>query len=412
MPTLNIACKIDQRSIEKYVKEQKTLGNRITLSDQACSGLKLAINNKSCSWTYAYRKRGYVDGGKRHPQRTMKLGDPFVLSPAEARLSAETIKAQVRAGDDPAVIQRFAKRLRLAEEARKKNCSEWLTRYATGSMGAGKTKYQRDELRNVRLALQELELTESYPESFTPRHIRDLVDLHQARPATGRQRLGALSRFLDYLLEEEVLQSNPAMSLKKRRRPKPPAPRVNFFSAEELRALWNAETLKPQYLRYLKFMITTPLRAGEAADLSWNSVDIRRAEIILTSKDTKNSEHFVMPLSSLALSVIEDEHEAHERLVFPLSKLSGAEMTAWSHFNKSVRNASGVSNFILHDLRRTFSTLMAENSDVSENIIDSLLNHKQSVTRGGVIAHYQQAKHLEKRRAVMAQWSQLLEAWL
>ena len=80
-----------------------------------------------------------------------------------------------------------------------------------GSMGAGETKYQRDELRNVRLALQELELTEAYPESFTPRHIRDLVDLHQARPATGRQRLGAFSRFLDYLLEEEVLQSNPAM---------------------------------------------------------------------------------------------------------------------------------------------------------------------------------------------------------
>ena len=119
-----------------------------------------------------------------------------------------------------------------------------------------------------------------------------------------------------------------------------------------------------------------------------------------------------MPLSSLALSVIEDEYEAHEPLVFPLSKLSGAEMTAWSHFNKSGRNSSGVSNFILHDLRRTFSNLMAENSDVSENIIDSLLNHKQSVTRRGVMAHYQKAKHLEKRRAVMTQWSQLLEAWL
>jgi hypothetical protein len=55
---------------------------------------------------------------------------------------------------------------------------------------------------------------------------------------------------------------------------------------------------------------------------------------------------------------------------------------------------------------------MAENTDVAESIIDSLLNHKQSATRGGVIRHYQQAKHLEKRRAVMEQWSQLLEMWL
>jgi len=89
MQTLNITCKIDQRSIDKYVKEQRALGSRITLSDQACAGLKLVINNRSCSWTYAYRKRGYVDGGKRHAQRTMKLGDPISMSPPEARLAAE-----------------------------------------------------------------------------------------------------------------------------------------------------------------------------------------------------------------------------------------------------------------------------------------------------------------------------------
>jgi integrase len=86
-------------------------------------------------------------------------------------------------------------------------------------------------------------------------------------------------------------------------------------------------------------------------------------------------------------------------------------MTSWSHFNRCVRTASGINCFILHDLRRTFSTLMAENTDVSESIIDSLLNHKQSATRGGVIRHYQQAKHLEKRRAVMAKWGELLEVW-
>ena len=46
-------------------------------------------------------------------------------------------------------------------------------------------------------------------------------------------------------------------------------------------------------------------------------------------------------------------------------------MTSWSHFNRCVRTASGINHFILHDLRRTFSTLMAENTDVSENIIDA-----------------------------------------
>ncbi|MDB4235120.1 hypothetical protein N9828_01355, partial [bacterium] len=88
------------------------------------------------------------------------------------------------------------------------------------------------------------------------------------------------------------------------------------------------------------------------------------------------------------------------------------QMSAWSHFNRCVRKASGIDNFILHDLRRTFSTLMAEHTDASESIIDSLLNHKQSATRGGVMRHYQKAKNLEKRRDVMALWGKLLEEWV
>ena len=412
MPSLNITCKIDQRSIDKYVKEQKALGDRVTLSDQACSGLKLVINSRSCSWTYAYRKRGYTDGGKRHAQRTMKLGDPISMSPPEARLAAETVKALVRAGDDPASTQRSAERLRLAEASKKQTYTAWLARYATERMRDGHDKYQRDELRNVRFALQELDLVDAYPEECAPRHIRELADMHRERPATGRQRLGAVSRFLDYLLDEEVLQSNPCVSVSKRRRPKPPPPRMNFYSPDDLRALWNADGLKLQYQRYLRFMITTPLRAAEGSELAWGQIDADRAEISLSSDDTKNSEHFIMPLSPMAVSVIGSDHLTHDCLVFPLSARRGEKMTSWSHFNRCVRTASGINNFILHDLRRTFSTLMAENTDVSESIIDSLLNHKQSATRGGVIRHYQQAKHLETRRSVMKEWGQLLEGWI
>ncbi|WP_341199186.1 integrase arm-type DNA-binding domain-containing protein, partial [Lentibacter algarum] len=278
---MNVSCKIDQRSIEKYIKEQRALGDRVTLSDQVCAGLKLVINSQSCSWTYAYRKRGYRDGGSRHPQRTMKLGDPVSMSPSEARLAAETIKAQVRAGEDPALATRTKERERKAEEARKRACAEWLEIYSAQQMQLGKTKYQRDELRNIRLALNELTLMEAYPEEITSKHIRDLSDLHHARPATGRHRLGAISRFLDYLLDEEVINANPVASVSKRRKPKPPPPRENYFTPEQLAALWNIEGLKPSYQRYLRFMITSPLRANEAAKLTWDQVDRDRSEVRL-----------------------------------------------------------------------------------------------------------------------------------
>ena len=411
MPTKNIKCKIDQRSIEKYLKEQRLLGERITLSDQVCSGLKLAINNKSCSWTYAYRKRGYIDGGKRHPQRTIKVGDPMSMSPAEARLAAETIKSQIRAGEDPALTLRANDQMRRSEEAQKKTCSQWLERYTREQMKSGQTKYKQDEVRNVLFVLQELALLDAYPDAITPRHMRDLADMYRERPATGRQRLGAMSRFLDHLLDEEVVTTNSVVAVSKRRKPKPPPPRENFFSPEQLASLWHADGLKPTYQRFLRLMISTPLRAGEAARLRWDQVDEDRSELHFTHDDTKNSEHFVMPLSEIAAKVVWADHQEQDQLVFPLSSLDGAQMSAWSHFNRCVRKASGIDHFILHDLRRTFSTLMSEHTDVSESLIDSLLNHKQSATRGGVMRHYQKAKNLEKRRDVMAQWGKLLEEW-
>ena len=80
-----------------------------------------------------------------------------------------------------------------------------------------------------------------------------------------------------------------------------------------------------------------------------------------------------------------------------------------SHFNASIRKSTGLQNFNLHDLRRTFSTLVAEHSEFGESVIDGLLNHKQSVTRSGAIRHYQMAKHLKRRREVMDWWGTFLQ---
>ena len=411
MSSKSISCKIDQRAIEKHAKLQSQLGERVTLSDTVCSGLKLVINNQSASWTYAYRKRGYAEGGKRHPQRTLKVGDPTTLSPAEARVRVDQVKAMVREGGDPAVEQRRAQAEQRADEARRKTLRQWVDRYAAAEMKDGASKYQRDEIRNIRFGLDEIGNLDAFPSDLSSKDIRSLIALHEARPATARQRFGAISRFLDYLLDEEVIAINPASSVSKKRRPKPPQHRSNFYTFKQLRRLWHADGLKPEYQRYLRFLITSPLRAMEGANLRWEQVDLNRKEIRLGAEDTKNSEAFIMPINGIALEVIGEACD-DTTLVFPLSRRSGGQMKSWSHFNTKVREASGVQEFILHDLRRTFSTLMAENTDVSETLIDGLLNHKQAATRSGVIRHYQQAKHVEQRRKVMAAWGELLAGWV
>jgi len=407
MSTIHL--RIDKKAIEKAIKDQRSMSGRLYLADTDCKGLRLAINSQTASWTYAYRKRGFDFGGTRFPMRTLKLGDVVTMTPTEARFAAEQVKALVRDGGDPAVELREAQRNQLNASDADRPTSWWLNIYVTSELGDD-TRHKRYEASHVRLGLAELDIHSQPPASITEDHMKDLLQQHRDRPATARHRFGAMSRFLDFLQDQKVIQANPAQGVSKKRRPKPPAPRNTFYEVDVLNRLWNPEhPLKDVYLRYLRFLITTPLRAEEAAELKVEQVNASRMEISLSAAVTKNSEAFVMPLSRLAEQQLKIETKTQDQRVFQLSSKGGEPMRSWSHFNASVRKSTGVQNFNLHDLRRTFSTLVAEHSEFGESLIDGLLNHKQSVTRSGAIRHYQMAKHVKRRREVMDWWGTFIQ---
>jgi len=407
MSTIHL--RIDKKAIEKAIKQQRDMNTRLFLADTDCRGLRLVVNSRSASWTYAYRKRGFDFGGKRFPMRTLKLGDVVTMTPQEARFEAEQIKALVRDGEDPAAERREKRNERQNASDADRPLNWWLDMYVRAELGDD-TRHKKYEASHVRLGLAELGVHGQPPASINEDHIKDLLRLHRNRPATARHRFGALSRFLDFLQDRKVIQTNPAQGVSKKRRPKPPAPRSTFYDVDVLSKLWNPnKPLKDVYLRYLRFLITTPLRAEEAAEITVGQVDLLRMEVSLAAAVTKNNEAFVMPLSVLAKQQLQIDLKTPDQRVFQLSNKDGEPMRSWSHFNTSVRKSTGLHNFNLHDLRRTFSTLVAEHSEFSESLIDGLLNHKQSVTRSGAIRHYQMAKHLKRRREVMDWWGAFLQ---
>ena len=402
-----IHCNIDRRAIEKATKQRKALGTKVTLVDP--SGLRLAINAQSASWTYNYRRRGVDYYGKRHPQKTIKVGDPVTMTPQEARFRVEEIKAEVRAGGDPVYTIEQAKLKAERADFKQRASSFWLETYRVAFLGDG-SKHKNDEFMHARTALFELNLLEAPPQSISAKALRELVMLHEAKLSTGRHRFGALSRFLDFLVDEDVIEHNPARDLSRRHRPKTPKPRDTFYSIDELKKLWQPrEKLSSNYLLFVRFMIACPLRMSEAANLTVNEVLLPEKEIRLSSSMTKNSESFSMPLTGLMIEQLNFDNSDNASRLFQLSSKVGQPMSAWSYFNKTVRVSTGVLEFNLHDLRRTFSSLMSEHSDFSESLVDSLLNHKRSATRQGVMRHYQHAKNLKQRREVMEWWCDFLE---
>ena len=405
MPTIN--CHIDRRTIETATKQQRELGAKITLVDP--SGLRLAINARSASWNYNYRKRGLDYNGKRHPQRTLRLGDPKVMTANEARLRVEEIKAEVRNGGDPA-----AALARKADENRQyeflqRPLSIWLDQYQQKILGDA-SKHKREEYMHAKNALNKLGIQNAPPSQITGRVIREITSIYIDQPSTARHRFGALSRFLDYLVDEEVIDRNPAKDISRRYKPKTPAPRKTYYSIQQLQKLWFPENeLREDYRRFLRFMIICPLRMTEASELTGHNLFPDQKELRLSSEATKNNEAFTLPIPLKAIELLKCTNGDSSERCFQLSSKNGAPMKAWSYFNKAVRRASGVTEFNLHDLRRTFTSLLSEHSPFSESLIDSLLNHKRSSTRTGVMRAYQHAKNLKQRREIMEWWSEFLE---
>jgi len=402
-----IKCHIDRREIDKAIKLQRALRSKITLVDP--TGLRLAINNASASWNCNYRRRGFDFGGKRHPQRTLKLGDLSALTPNEARVKMEEIKAEVRNGGDPAKRIEIEKRKSREQEFKDRSLSVWLEEYRHNVLGT-ETKYKNTEFQHARLALQELNVLRSTASALTVPLLRKLATIHHEKPATGRQRFGSLSRFIEFLVSEDVMPSNPAKNVPRWQRPKLPSPRDTVYNLNELRQLWSPKNdIRKDYLTFVRFMMLMPLRAGEAANLTCDNVFLDEKELRFSSQDTKNKQFFVLPLSSISIDLINVGTTRNKNKIFTLSSRDGEPMKAWSFFNQKVREATGVSNFNLHNFRRTFSSLISEHSDFSESLVDSLLNHKRSQTRQGAIRHYQHAKNVKQRREVMDWWNNFLE---
>ena len=132
-------------------------------------------------------------------------------------------------------------------------------------------------------------------------------------------------------------------------------------------------------------------------------------ELRLSPTATKNNEPFTLPIPRVAIDLLSATNVDQSGRYFQLSSKLDEPMKAWSYFNKAVRRATGISEFNLHDLRRTFTSLLSEHSPFSESLLDSLLNHKRSSTRTGVMRAYQHAKNVKQRREIMEWWGEFLE---
>jgi integrase len=181
--------------------------------------------------------------------------------------------------------------------------------------------------------------------------------------------------------------------------------RDRVLSDQELKAIWNAAAeIGGHYATIVKLLVLTGQRRGEIATLqtSWIQTD----RINLPKEIVKNGRPHTFPIGVLSVTFLTQPMNTHQPASGYIFLQKAKLFSDWSKSKILLDQISGITNYCLHDLRRSFATNMAK-LGVRIEVIERLLNH-QSGTFRGVVGTYQRYDFWPEMRDAVDRY----EAWL
>ena len=213
-------------------------------------------------------------------------------------------------------------------------------------------------------------------------------------PAARNSVRSSLSAFFNWAIREGLRETNPVTGTGTA----PQASRERVLTDAELAAIWNAAA-GDQFGDIVRLLILTGQRRDEIGHLRWS--EISGTSIVLPPERTKNKRQHVVPLSPLAVEIIERQTRRKGRdLIFG----SGAGgFSGWGYSKARFDASLPIASWRLHDLRRTCATGMAEHG-VAPHVIEAVLNHV-SGHKAGVAGIYNRATYAAECRAALERWA-------
>jgi integrase len=393
----------------------RTSGARHVMTDKRCAGLMLITGATSQTWSVGYRPRG-VDPmtGKRLPMKALTIGTPATHSPDQALAEALRAKGSAKIGGDPvadrkaAIAEAALARVATVERAMADYLAVLPTKEKRGG-GRISENWVREQAAHLGYAVAALGIASAPIASVDVRTVRQLQ-----HGGAYRHRFGALNRFLDWCVHEDRIAFNPCASIGRAYRPSAARRRERTPSLKELAMIWTAaeSALAPAFRDFTRFAICIPARRGEIATMDWRHVDLDAKVWRQPGRLTKNRDAHELRLHPLALEILARRHEAAGRpsvgLVFPAPR-SMKPIGVFSEMLRALhRAAPAVERWAYHDIRRSFATALGRLGEDAEGVIDAVLNHRQSATRGGVLGVYNKSTRLPAQAAALERWGALL----
>ena len=296
--------------------------------------------------------------------RRVKLGTYPALSLADARRKAHTLKAdpETQAAD---ITFREAVDLFLAT-----HCKGYRARVLAETERMLKKLAPLDKRKLAKVTTHDLNA---------------IIDAQA--PSEANHLFKTARTFFRFCIRRRLLMYSPLQGLAI---PNREQARARVLTDAELKSIWEACESCGAFGIIVRLLILTGQRRGEIAALhtSWLNLDSKAVTIPATI--TKNGREHTFPIGSVCQSILSTHQpKAANSLFFPATTSNSSQTTfsAWSKSKANLDKLSGVSDWTLHDLRRTFATTLAR-LGTPIHVVEKLLNHVSGTT-GGLVAVYQ-----------------------
>jgi integrase len=356
--------------------------------DTHVKGLALRVTDKGAkSWIVMYRQFG--------KQVRLTVGKYPAYSLADARQEAIGILSAIGKGNDPRaqrlLDQQAQKSAFLYQPLTLATCfDDYLERHAKIHLRSW--KHIDGLIRPYILgAIGDMDIA-----ALTKRDISTILEniVQDGKKTTANRLLAVTRSFLNWCVEQERIETNPASMIKK---PSPEISRERTLTDMELIAVWHAmEQMGWPFGHAMQLMLLTAQRRDEVAGMRWEHIDQERALWTITAEQNKSKRTTEVPLSGLAMAILRQVPHTGE---YVFSTTGKTPISGFSRAKIRCDRASGVNNWCLHDLRRTAASLMARLA-IAPHVIEKTLNHSTGIIQG-VAAVYNRYGYLEEKRSAL-----------
>jgi integrase len=358
-----------------------------TFFDDELPGFGVRVRRTGhCGFVIQYRA-----GGK---QRRLPLGSVGSTTLAKARAAAREQLAIVRLGSDPFTAKARARAA--AAESFGALLPAFLEAKRIG-IGAKKVVPRWHAQITEMMQVAAKPLHKDVPRLIDRARISDLLDAVTKERGAGAANhfRSVLASYWTWLIWKGRADFNPVSGTRK---PADEVSRERVLADVELREIWHA--VDGEFGDIVRLLILTGCRRNEVGDLRWSEIDFDEALITVEASRMKNAKAFEVPMTPAVIALLKAIPKREGRdLVFG----NGANgFSSWSRAKAELDERLSLPHWVLHDIRRSFSTTLNERLEIAPHIVEAALSH---VTGGKVARAYNKSTHRDAKRAALQKWS-------